>query len=339
MKVIIPNQIKYRRQIILFAALLVAACISLNSCSEKKTKVYRVGVLSGLNYLADITDGFKEKMTELGYVEGKDIVYDVQKTDVDINAYKRILKKFVADKVDLIFVFPTEASIEAKAATQGTNITVVFANVFTEGTGLVQSVRSPGGNVTGVRWDGPDIALQAFDIMRQLVPKAKYIWVPYLKGYPIVKSQLDALRHAFETEGLIMTEIPAENATELEAALKKQVQLTSIPDALMSLAEPLCVMPDSFIVLATFADEHKIPLGGAYMSLGGHESIFGLKPLDVPQGKQAAFLADKILKGTPAGTLPVVTAENYLQISFRQAQKLRINVPEGLLSRANEIIR
>jgi len=107
----------------------------------------------------------------------------------------------------------------------------------------------------------------------------------------------------------------------------------------LNLAEPLCVMPDAFIVLATFADEHKIPLGGAYMLLGGHESVFGSKPQDVPQGKQAAFLADKILKGTPAGTLPVVTAENYLRISFRQAQKLGINVPESLLVRANKIIR
>ncbi|MBN1392189.1 MAG: ABC transporter substrate-binding protein [Sedimentisphaerales bacterium] len=323
----------------LVLVLLAASYVLWSDCGAKKQqKVYRVGVLSGLNYIADITDGFKEKMSELGYVEGRNILYDVQKTDVDINAYKSVLRKFINDKVDLIFVFPTEASIEAKIAVQGTNIPVVFANVFTEDTGLVNSVREPGGNITGVRWDGPDIALRGFDFIRQLVPKAKHIWIPYLKGYPIVKSQLDALRPAFAAEGLIMTEFPAENAAELEAALKKQVQLTGTPDALMALAEPLCVTPDSFVVLAAFADEHKIPFGGAYMSLGGHESIFGLKPLNIPQGKQAAFLADKILRGTPPGTLPVVTAENHLQISFRQAQKLGINVPEGLLSRADEVI-
>jgi putative ABC transport system substrate-binding protein len=306
---------------------------------SKPHKVYRVGVLSGLNYVVDITDGFKEKMTELGYVEGKDIVYDVQKTDVDMNAYKSILKKFVADKVDLIFVFPTEASMEAKTATQGTNIPVVFANAFTEDTSLVNSVREPGGNITGVRWDGPDLALQRFEIMKELVPQAKRMWVPYLKNYPIVKSQVEALHPAFAAAGLIMTEIPADNATELEAALKEQAQLTSSPDAILTIAEPFCVTPDSFKVMAKFADEHKIPLGGAFMSVGGYESVFGLMPQSVPQGKQAAFLADKILKGASAGTIPVVSAENYFQLNYKAAKKLGLNVPEGLLSRADKIIR
>jgi putative ABC transport system substrate-binding protein len=325
---------------ILFVLILVfAGYILLSSGNKQSHKVYRVGVLSGLNFLADITDGFKEKMTELGYVEGKDIVYDVQKTDVDIAAYNRILKKFIDDKVDLIFVFPTEASIEAKAATQGTDIPVVFANVFTEDTGLVNSVREPGGNITGVRWAGPDMARRSFEIMRQLVPKAKHVWIPYLKDYPIVNSQLEALRSVLKDAGLTMAEIPAENATELETAIKEQTQSTGPPDAIMTLAEPLCVTPDTFVVLAKFADEHKIPLGGPPMSVGGYESVYGLKPENVPQGKQAAFLADKILKGTPPGTIPVISAENYFILNYKKAQKLGLNMPEGLLSRADEITR
>ncbi len=325
---------------ILFVLILVSAgYVLLSSGSKQSQKVYRVGVLSGLNFLADITDGFKEKMTELGYVEGRDIVYDIQKTDVDMDAYNRVLKQFIADGVDLIFVFPTEASIEAKAAIQGTDIPVVFTNVFTEGTGLVDSVRKPGGNITGVRWVGPDIALQSFEIMRELVPNAKQMWVPYLRNYPIVSSQLEALRSVFKASGLIMIEIPAENAAELETAMKTQARLTGPPDAILTVAEPLCVTPDTFVALAKFADEHKIPLGGAPMSAGGYESVYGIKPENVPQGKQAAFLADKILKGTPPGTIPVISAENYLTINYRAAQKLGIEVPEGLLGRADEIIR
>jgi putative ABC transport system substrate-binding protein len=326
-------------QKLLILIFLVVSCVLLGGCDAKKQqKVYRVGVLSGLNYVADITDGFKEKMTELGYIEGKDIVYDIQKTDVDVNEYKSVLKKFVADKVDLIFVFPTEASIEAKTATQGTNIPVVFTNAFTEDTGLVNSVREPGGNITGVRWAGPDLAIQAFEIMRELAPNAKRMWIPYLKNYPIVKSQLEALRPAFAAAGLIMTEIPADNAPELETLIKEQAKLTGPPDAILSLAEPLCVTPDTFIVLAKFADEQKIPLGGALMSVGGYESVFGLKPQNVPQGKQAAFLVDKIFRGASAGTIPVISAENYFQLNYKAAQKLGLNVPEGLLSRADKII-
>ena len=330
------------RRRLLFAAFLIPVClVSLffGSCSKKTEKVYHIGILSGLDFFSAITDGFKGKMAELGYIEGKNIFYDVQKTNIDIIAYRNILKKFVSDKVDLIVAFPTEASMEAKSITQGTNIPVVFVNAFTENTNLINSVREPGGNITGVRWPGPDMALQRLEIMREIVPHAKHLWIPYQKSYPIVSSQLEALRAAMKNAGLLMTEIPADSATELESVLKKQARLGGLPDAILMIVEPLCVTPPTFMVLAKFAANKKIPLGGAYMPIPGYEPIFGLTPQAIPQGKQAAFLADKVLKGTPAGTIPVVSAESYFQINYKSAEKLGLKVNEGLLGRANEIIK
>lgn len=318
--------------------LLVVLSLLICGCS-KKEKVYHIGILSGMDFFGTITDGFKQKMTELGYFEGKNIFYDVQKTSFDIGLYKNILKKFVADKVDLIFVFPTEASIEAKTATLGTGIPVIFANVFTEDTGLIDSVRSPGANITGVRWPGPDIALKRLEIMCELAPQAKRFWVPYQKSYPIVKSQLDALHQAFKTAGLTMTEIPADNAVELEAVLKKQAQASGPPDAILNIADPLVVQQGTFLVMAKFAAKYKIPVGGAFISMEGYESVFGLIPQNIPQGRQSAFLADKILKGTPAGSIPVVSAESHFTLNYKAASKLGLKVSEGLLSSADEIIK
>jgi putative tryptophan/tyrosine transport system substrate-binding protein len=338
-EMLMSKHVKFIRQVLL-AILLVVVCVLLSGCGKKTQKVHRVGILSGLDYFADTTDGFKTKMTELGYIEGKNIVYDIQKTNFDFAAYKSILKKFVDDKVDLIFVFPTEASQEAKTVAQGTGIPVVFANAFTEDTGLVNSVREPGGNITGVRWVGPDLALQRFEIMRELVPQAKRMWVPYQKGYPIVKSQLEALRSAFTAAGITIIEVPADNAAELEAELQKQTKsVNSDTDVVLMMSEPLCVTPENFVVLGKFADEHKIPIGGALISTGGYESVFGLTPQSIPQGKQAAFLTDKILRGVPAGTIPVVSAEPYFQLNYKAAKELGLTVPRGLLDKANEIIR
>ncbi len=326
------------RNAILLASLLVFVVLLSGCTSQTEGKVYHVGVLSGLGFFDDTTDGFREKMTELGYIEGQNIVYDIQKTDFDMDAYNRILEKFVADKVDLIFVFPTEASQQAKKTAEGTGIPVVFANAFTEDTGLVNSVREPGGNITGVRWDGPDLALQRFDILHELVPNAKRIWIPYQNGYPIVRSQLEALRPVLAAANITMLELPADNTTELESKLN-DASFNSDTDVILLIAEPLGVTPENFAVLGKFAYEHKIPLGGAFMSFGGYESLFGVTPQNVPQGRQAAFLADKILKGVPSGTLPVVSAENYFQLNYREIQKLGINVNEGLLAMADEIIR
>jgi putative ABC transport system substrate-binding protein len=324
----------------MFAVLLAVVCIISGGCAEKKQKVYHVGILSGLDFFASTADGFKEKMTELGYIEGGNIIYDLQKTNFDIAAYKSVLNKFVANKVDLIFVFPTEATQEAKAATKGTGIPVIFANAFIEDTGIVDSVRQPGGDITGVRWAGPDIAVQHFEIMRELAPSATRMFIPYMKEYPIVKSQLEALRPAFAAEGLTMIELPASNAAELETEFNMKAESANKKtDAILILAEPLCVSPDPFKVIGKFADERNIPVGGTLISVDGHESVFGLTPQYIPVGRQAAYLADKVLKGVKAGTIPVVTAECFLQINFKAANKLGITVPDGLLSRADEIIR
>ncbi len=91
-------------------------------------------------------------------------------------------------------------------------------------------------------------------------------------------------------------------------------------DAIFLIVEPLAVTSDPFIVMGKFAAEHKIPIGGALMSAGGYDSIFGVNVENIAVGKQAAPLLDKIFKGIPAGTIPVVSAENYIQINYKAAQ-------------------
>jgi putative ABC transport system substrate-binding protein len=321
---------------------LVIVGLLLSGCSGvQQPKVYRVGILSGLDFVAVITDGFKARMTELGYVEGKNITYDVQKTNFDLAAYKKILNKFVADKVDLIVVFPTEATMEAKAATQGTNIPVVFTFALIEGMDIVKSVREPGGNITGVRYPGPDIALRRFEIMRELVPQAKRYYVPYQKGYPIVAPQLEILRPAAAAAGVTLVEFPAADKEELQADLDARAKSADLGfDAIFLVVEPLTVTPEPYAVVGKFAHEHKLPIGGALMAPDeNYGTIFGVSVNPIVSGKLAAPLADKVLRGMPAGTIPVVSDESYFQINYKAAQIQGVTVPEGLLKQANEVIR
>ena len=198
----------------------------------------------------------------------------------------------------------------------------------------------PGGNITGVRYPGPDIALKRFDIMRELAPEATRMLIPYQKGYPIVGPQLEVLRPVAEAEGITLIEAPVADATELEAALQAQVQSDGIGmDAILFLAEPLAVTPDPFAVMCEFAYEHQVPIGGALMAAEGCESVFGVNVDFVVSGEMAAPIADKILRGTPAGAIPVVSPENFIQINYKAAQELGITVTDGLLSLADEIIR
>lgn len=319
---------------------VVVVALALSACGTSKPTVYRVGILSGVDRFSPIIDGFKAGMTDLGYIEDQDIVYDVQTTDRDLEAYRRILQDFVASDVDLILTFPTEAAVEAKAVTAGTDIPVLFSLALIESTDLVASVREPGGNLTGVRYPGPDVVIKRFEVLHDLMPEATRILVAYQAGHPMATLQLESLRPIVQEAGISLVEVPATNATDLEAALETQ-ETNNDPgvDAILIIAEPLVVTPEPFVVLSRFAATYNLPVGGVPMSVDGYETLFGVTVDNLSTGRQAAPLADKILTGTPAGTIPVASAETFLTINYREAQRLGMTVPEGLLNQANEIIR
>lgn len=318
--------------ILLFIMMLV-----LTSCRQEK--VYEVGVLSGLEFLAPITDGFKAEMTELGYVEGENITYDVQVRDFNIEAYQTVLQQFVEDEVDLILVYPTEATIESKAITAGTGIPVVFNFAQIDGLGIVDSLREPGGNITGVRYPGPDIVLRRFEILREIAPDATEILVPYQKGYPIVNPQLEVLLPAAEKAGVNITEIPAENAAELHSLLQERAAAGNM-DAILIIVEPLAVNADAYAVLSAFSEEHQLPMGGAWFTPEGFGSLFEVNANLPVAGAQAAPMADKILQGVQeVGSIPVVSMETSFILDLRQAEEMGLEVPDDLLFAADEILR
>jgi putative ABC transport system substrate-binding protein len=319
---------------------IAAIALLVSGCGAPTAKVYRVGILSGLDVFATTADGFKAKMTELGYVEGQNIIYDIQKTNSDREAEQRILQQFVKDKVDLMLVFPSEAAVAAKAVTEGSNIPVVFCQTNIEGTNIIKSVGEPGGNLTGVRYPGPDLAIKRFEILHELVPQAKRMWVPYSTASLIVPDQLAALRPVAAQAGVTLVETPAATGDEMLADLEARTKASDIGfEAILLISEPLARTPAVFPKIGKFAAEHHIPIGGVQFSMEGYTTLFGVATNNIAVGSLAAQQADKVLKGIAPGTIPVLSAESYFQLNYKVAQEYGLTVPEGLLRSANDVIR
>jgi putative ABC transport system substrate-binding protein len=303
-------------------------------------KVYQVGMVSGAPTFDNIGGSFKAEMANLGYIEGTNIAYDFQKTNGDPSLITAVIKKFVDEKVDLIFAFPTEPAVAAKAAVQGTDIPVVFAMAGVEGDNLVESVSSPGGNITGVRFPGPQLTPKRFEFLLELVPKAKRVYLAYDKNYPNAPMALGELRPAAAAAGVTLVEDPVNNVEELRAALQKRAAATSIGiDAILLMPDILDNSPDGFEAILQFANEHKIPIGGGMDFTADLGALFSYVPDNVQQGKLAAAIAVKIFTGTPAGTIPLDTPNASLRLNYKAIQALGLTAPEDLLSQASEIIR
>ncbi|OGG11479.1 hypothetical protein A2Z00_02955 [Candidatus Gottesmanbacteria bacterium RBG_13_45_10] len=303
-------------------------------------KVFHVGILSGLNLFASIADSFKAEMTTLGYTEGNNIVYDLQKTNFEPEKEKQILSKFVSDKVDLVVGWNTEVSLEAKDAIKGTTIPLVFANAFTEGNNLVSSIRAPGNNLTGVRYPNIDVGIKRLEIMHEIMPNAKRIFVPYQKGYPSALPILEAIRPAAAKLGVTLVEFPAENVAALDAELAKRSASGSLGfDAVVFIPESLSTMKDAFAAIAKYTRAKKIPIGGSSVATADFATLFAVTVDSVEIGKLAAHLADKIFRGISAGTIPVVSPETFLIVNNKTATELGITLSNNILSKANKVIR
>jgi putative tryptophan/tyrosine transport system substrate-binding protein len=329
-----------RRIWVAVAAITVLALGLIAGGCARSPRKYRVGILAGLQVFYSTTDGFKTRMTELGYVEGRNISYDLHQTNAEPLAERAIIEQFVLDKLDLILVFPSEEAVLAKEVIGSANVPVVFCQTNIEGTGLVQSVRAPGGNVTGVRFPGPDLAVKRFEILNELAPTAKRMWVPYSRISRIVPDQLSVLRPAARKAGVTLVESPSESISDLAKELDARARAGDPGfDAILFISEPFTRTPALFLKIGEFAARRGIPVGGVQYSLQGYTTVFGVGTDNLAVGRLAAQQADKVLKGIPAGTIPVVSAESYFQLNFKAARQLGLAVSDSLLKQADEVIR
>ena len=332
------NSQRKSQKVLTLLTLVIVITLLLSGCGGSQTaKVYHVGII-GVPSFPEATVGFKAKMTELGYVEGKNIIYDEQKFDPATS--DGILKKFVADKVDMIYAYSTASALTAKAAAQGTNIPVVFALATLEQSSLVESQRNPGGNVTGARFPAPEITLKRFELLREIMPQLKRLYVTYDAKYPTAKSVLGALRPAVEAAGVTLVEEQITKAEDIPAnLLAREASNDTGMDAILILPETLSQSAIGYGAISKFAAAHHVPVVGNIRPQVEQGALFMYAPAVIEGGTQAALLADKIYKGTPAGTIPVVTPESQLIINFKVAQELGLTIPEGLLKQAFEIMR
>jgi putative ABC transport system substrate-binding protein len=110
-------------------------------------------------------------------------------------------------------------------------------------------------------------------------------------------------------------------------------------DAIILMPDTLNHCPDGWKLIRTFAAKHKIPICGSFLYTVEQGALFGNANNLSMVGKLAAPLAKKVLNGMPAGTIPVVTPNQQLIINYKVAQEMGVEVPEGLLNMATQIIR
>lgn len=318
---------------ILAVVLTAAVFFSVFGCTQSDKK-YRIGVINLSQKLDAIYFSFKEGMAELGYKEGHNTTYIYEGAFSDIEKLDSAAERLIEADVDLILSLTTPATLAAQRATSGTGIPVVFIPVTDPvGAGLVKSLIKPGGNLTGITYSVQEG--RRLEWLIKVVPSVKNVYIVY---NPADRSPVLALETVRETaKKLDLTLIVREAATPE----KVEKAFSNIPvqaDAIFFLPDSLT--NDNIEKWLKKAVERKLPTSGSNTALveDGVLTTYGID-LKISARKDAARLADQILRGVKPEDLPVETAEFFSAINLKTAGDLGIKIPDDILRQTDIILR
>lgn len=303
------------------------------SCDLKKEKTYVVGIINPSSGLADVVKGFKEGMEARGYVEGKNTTYLYDGPLQDINKVEPAVTDMLSKNADLIYSLTTPASRKLKKAITNTDTPGIFAPVFDPvNAGIVDSLARPGGQMTGVMVRGS--TAKALEWLLAIAPDVKRIFIPFHITDKAACLTVEDLTETADKLGIKLITEDVTTTEELETAL---AGIPADTDAVWLTCSHLLFSNVDKIVKA--AEDRKIPVASSTHSRKRSGILVAYGEDDVLLGKQAARLADKILKGKSPGMVPVETAEYILVVNLETAAKLGITIPDTVLKQADIIVR
>ncbi len=308
--------------------------------AQKAGKVYRVGWLrfstrppTNPNHVA-----FRQKLHELGYVEGQNLVIEYRSAKRKRERYPKVAAELVRLKVDVIVAGPAPPAF--RAAKQATRtIPIVLAGAFVDPVeaGFVESLARPGGNITGITNLDSDLHPKRLELLKDAIPRLSRVAIlwPAFQQKRAMK-EIEAVGQALGIQIQSLVRIGG----RLDEHLKNAFSAISreSPDALLVVDNLL--MGRNRARIYEFTAKRRLPTMYArsrYVKAGGLMS-YGTNSPDL--FRRIATYVDKILKGAKPADLPVVRPTKFeLVINLKRAKQIGVTIHPELLLRADKVIK
>jgi putative ABC transport system substrate-binding protein len=301
-------------------------------------RVWRIGVLSSrkafTNLDADYWGELVRGMQALGYADGKNLQLEWRFADGHYERFPEMATDLVRLPVDVIVTDGTPPTRAAQKATA--TIPIVFTTVADPvGSGIVQSLAKPGGNITGISVNSTEWIMKDLEMLRVVAPKALRVAVllnPKNEGSAGVLASVRAAARALKVE-ILAAEV--RDAQEIEHAF---MRMTGAGAGAFILTREAFLTQNRQLII-DLAARYRLPgIAGVpdYADLGGLMS-YGVSSTQT-YGRAAAYV-DKILKGARPADLPVEQPTMYeLFLNRRTAKALGLTIPPELLVQADRVI-
>jgi len=280
-------------------------------------------------------EAIQRALREIGYVEGKNVTFEYRSAENKFDRLPALADELVRLKVDLLL---TPAGAEALAAKKATRtIPIVFYSVGDPvAAGLVDSLAKPGGNITGFTTIGAVLAGKRLELLKETVPKLSRVavlWDPKNQGaeQSWKESQLPARELSLQLHSMEVS-----SADKFESAFKEAIKAGSA--ALSVISNPLFSTHQKKI--ADLAAKNRLPAiypRGDFIESGG---LMSYGPDQVEPYRRAAWMVDKILKGTKPADIPVEQPTKFeFIVNLKTAKQIGVTIPPSLLARVDKVIK
>jgi ABC-type uncharacterized transport system substrate-binding protein len=301
--------------------------------AQPASKTYRVGFLLGATResVASLFNALRDGMRDLGYVEGRNLVFEQRYAAGDMGKLPELAAELVAMRVDVIV---TGTNLHVAAVRRATT-TVPVVMVFVEdpvGSGFVASLSRPGGNVTGLSAEASsELWGKYLTLLKEVVPRLSRVGVI---GQVSSKVGFAELATASRKLGIALEVADLQSPRDLDGAFDAVV--AKHVEAVLLVVGPL-----TYLLMQPIADlaiKHRLPTitNAVQYTQAGLLMSYGPNLDDLY--RRAASYVDKILRGANPGDLPVEQPSHFeLTISLRTAKTLGLTIPQSLLVRADVI--
>ncbi len=272
-------------------------------------------------------------LRRLGYEEGKNIAIVYLFAEGDYDRLPALASELVTLKVDTIVTHSTPGARAAKQATSTIPI-VVTAAADLVSSGLVPSIARPAGNLTGLTFFFAEICAKRVELIKEAVPGATRLGVLVNPANPSGEMALTAMARAAGSLQVELLPVKVIAPDDIAGAFAMLVSRGA--QALTFIEDPLLISNAPYI--AQLATQNRLPMIGEKPAAeAGALMAYAVDRNDL--WFRAAFLVDKILKGSQPADLPIDQAAKFeLVINLKTAKALGLEVPTSILLRATEVI-
>jgi putative ABC transport system substrate-binding protein len=277
--------------------------------------------------------GFRQELQRLGWTDGRNVSVIARWADEPgrMRTYARELVDLAPDVI-LVNSNPALAALRQETRT----IPIVFLTVADPvGSGFIEQLARPAGNITGFTNFEPSIGGKWLELLKQIAPTLTRVAVVLHPETSVHLTMLRAVQAAGAPVGVTLTIAGVHNAAEIEHAL---TAFAAEPNGgLIILPHP--VTSNHRELLIKLAEDHRLPTIAAwkYIALDGALMAYGLDVAN--EYRRATSYIDRILKGEKPSNLPVQGPNKFeLVINMKAAKKLGLEVPLHLQELADEVI-